>query len=77
MAVDAEVNGLGRIPPAANMMVFKWSHEAAKRAAFGGPSTLKGLAVPAHRSIAACQERRRMKLAAEHALGQHQAASVT
>jgi hypothetical protein len=60
-----------------NMMALKGSDAAATGAALRRPTARGRIAVAAHNSVAASHERRRMKLAAGLALGQHQAASVT
>jgi hypothetical protein len=77
MAVEAQINRLGRVAPAMNMMALKGSDAAATGAALGRAPARGRVAVAAHNSVAASHERRRMKLAAGIALGQHQAASVT
>ena len=60
-----------------NMMALKGSDAAATGAALVRAPARGRVAVAAHKRVPASHERRRMKLAASLAFGQHQAASIT
>jgi hypothetical protein len=77
VTINAQIDRLGGIAPSMDVIVLKRGHAAATGTMFGRSTARGGVAVAAHEGVAACHERRWMKLAAVVALSQHQAASVT